>query len=480
LIAFAFARIATAEPDTAGMDAGDLERAGLAAVESGNLEDAAAYFHAQSELSPESFVPWYNLAAVESLAGDQVAAERHHSRAIAMGFTDIRAHRGDPNIAALRDRSLYRQLVDRWDELLDARRTADTAFAARLVPRNRASRTIDRWKLEIVSSHGPIATNETEMELGLLIDWSTGRLFPATTKPGALDEDPWITVILPDRAEFARWAIATFGTGARGGISGIGGAYDHNRRRLVAQDLGATLRHELIHVLHWRDMSRLGQEHAPWVQEGLASLVEDYDLVEGELVPVPSWRTNIVKRQLEINRLAPIAELAETRMDRFVVSRPLAKYAQARAVMLFLYDQGALERFYRTYTETFDEDASGVVALQRALGLDQPEIEKRYREWLRALPTVAETGSDLPATMGISIENGTGDGVRVSDLPPGSRRRTGLRVGSFITHINGRPTRDLQELIRILSDYLPGETVTLSHRRGRVYSTSDVELLPRE
>ncbi len=227
-------------------------------------------------------------------------------------------------------------------------------------------------------------------------------------------------------------------------------------------------------------MARLGQEHAPWIQEGLASLVEDYDTEDGTPIPVPSWRTNIVKRQLDVNRLTPIAELASTPMDRFVASRPLAKYAQSRAVMLFLYDLGELEAFYQTYTRTFDQDPVGLLALRQTLDLEQPEIEQRYRDWLEALPTVAETGGDLPATLGITIENGTGDGVRVSELPPGSRKRTGLRIGSSITHINGRPTRDLQELIRVLADYVPGETVTLTHRRGTVHSTSDIELLPRE
>jgi hypothetical protein len=483
LICFAWLTLACpaiAQPDTAGMNAGELERAGIAAIGSNNLDDADAYFRAQAEQLPDSFVPWYNLAAVEALRDNPIAAEQHLSKAIAMGFSDVRTLRRDPHLESLRDRDLYRQVTQRWQELLAARRTADTSFAARLVPQNRESRTIDRWKLELVSSHGPVATDDSEQELNLLIDWSTTLFFPETAKPNALTDDPWIMVILPDRAEFARWAIATFGPGARAGISSIGGAYDHNRRRLVAQDLGATLRHELIHVQHWRDMSRLGQEHAAWIQEGLASLVEDYDIVNGTLTPAPSWRTNIVKRQLDINRLTPIQELATTQMDRFVASRPLAKYAQSRAVMLFLYDRGKISAFYANYTRSFDEDPTGLLALQRTLNLDQPDIETEYHDWLRALPTVAETGTDLPAILGIKIENGTGDGVRVSDLPPGSRERTGLRVGSFITHLNNRPTRDLQELIRVLADYVPGETVTLTHRRGRVYSTSEVELLPRK
>ncbi|MCH8507362.1 MAG: PDZ domain-containing protein [Phycisphaerales bacterium] len=292
-------------------------------------------------------------------------------------------------------------------------------------------------------------------------------------------------VILPDRAEFARWAISAFGPGVRETLSTVGGAYDHNRRSLVAQDLGATLRHELVHVLHWRDMSRLGQHHAAWIQEGLASLVEDYDLTDdsrtnGSLTPVPSWRTNIVKRLRNARRLTPLEELAETSMARLTTNRPLAQYAQSRAVMLFLLDRGKLTEFYRTYTETFDDDPTGLTALRDTLGHEsQGDLEQAYQRWIDSLPMVAETGSDLPATLGVEVQNGDGTGVRVSALPIGARQRTGLSVGSFITAINDRPTRDLHELIRVLADYAPGDTVTVSHRRGRLHHTNEITLQPR-
>lgn len=462
------------------MNAGQLERAGIAAVEAGRLDEAEAYFKAHTEALPESFTGWYNLAAVASLRQDLPSAEAQLTEAIKRGFSDIRTLRHDPHLAALRDGGFFAELEARWPDILGARREADLAVARRMIPRGLELRTIDRWKLELISAHDAVGTDEAAHELAAVCDWSVRTLFPSLAPDNAFDEDPWAMVVLPDRAEFARWAIATFGPGAREGLASIGGAYDLQRRRLVAQDLGATLRHELVHVLHWRDMSRLHQEHAAWVQEGLASLIEDYDLVNSQPVAVPSWRTNIVKRLADSGRLTPIEELAGTNIERFTNSRPLAKYAQSRAVMLFLQDRGKLTEFYRRYTETFASDPTALTALRDTLAMTQPEVEAAYKAWVIALPTVAETGSDLPATLGIEIENGTGDGVRVVALPPGARERTGLHVGSFITAVNGRPTRDLSELIRVLADYAPGDTVTLSHRRGRVRASSNVVLLPRE
>lgn len=462
-----------------------LEADGIAAVAAGDLDVAEAAFTAQSEARPDAFAPWYNLAAVASLRADLPAAEKRLTRALALGFSDVRLLRTDPHMAAFRTTDLFRDLDARWPEILEARRQADLATARQLVGRVHEARTLERWKIELLSAHDPTATDEARDELDRLAAWITATLFTDLRPDGAFADDPWTVVVLPDRTNYARWTLATFGPGAARGVSAIGGAYDHDRRRLVAQDLGATLRHELVHVFHWRDMSRRSQQHAAWIQEGLASLVEDYDLTDedrtGGFTPVPSWRTNIVKRLNNARRLTPLEELAGTSMQRLTTSRPLAQYAQSRAVMLFLLDQNKLTEFYRGYTETYDRDPTGLHALRTALGHEtQGDLEQAYQAWITSLPMVPETGSDLPATLGVEIDNGDGTGVRVTGLPANARRRTGLSVGSFITAVNHRPTRDLNELIRVLSDYAPGDTVTLSHRRGRLHHTSEVTLQRRE
>lgn len=459
-----------------------LEAEGIAAVKADDLDRAESLFLQHAEHDPTSFTPWYNLAAVSSLRADLPAAQDRLTQALARGFSDIRILRADPHMAALRTTRLFTDLNERWPEILQARRTSDLTSARQLVGRAHESRTLDRWKIELLSDHDPVATDQARDELELLADWFTATVFTDLRPDDAFAEDAWAMVILPDREGFARWASATFGPGVRDGISTIGGAYDHNRRSLVAQDLGATLRHELIHVLHWRDMSRLGQNHAPWIQEGLASLVEDYDITNNTLTPVPSWRTNIVKRLHTARRHTPLEQLAGTSMQRLTSSRPLAQYAQSRAVMLYLLEHHKLTDFYRTYTQTFDTDPTGLHALKITLNhATTAELEQAFHTWARALPQVPERGSDLTATLGIEIENGDGTGVRVTGLPGGggARQRTGLSIGSHITAINNRPTRDLNELIRVLADYAPGDTITLSHRRGRLHLTNEVTLLPR-
>lgn len=435
----------------------------------------------QIELVPTNFVPHYNLACAHAATGDLDAAEASLSTAIQHGFDDVHQMRRDGYLTPLRDRALYQDLLDAWPRILEARRAVILARDEQLVPRRAERRTNDALRLEIVSAHDPTATDLAAGELEALGVWLHEHVFPEIATEPWHSHHPWVDVVLPNPKSFADWEMVTFGADSRRGFSAIGGAYDHDRKRLVSRDLGATLRHEFVHVLHWREMGRLGQRHALWTQEGLASLLEDYDVSPaGQIVPVPSWRTNMTKRLADIGRLPTLETLAGTQMERFSATKPLANYAHARTVFLYLLDRDALAPFFDTYENTYTTDPSGLAALHTVTGFeDQQSLEDDFLAWVRALPTVPETGSDLPATLGVEIEEGTGDGPKVVALPTGSRKRTGLRLGSVITAINARPTRDMHELIRVLGSYAPGDTVTLHHRRGRLHTTSDVQLLPR-
>ena len=455
------------------------EAAGIEAMAQGRYLDAAEAFAGYITARPESFVGYYNLSAAMSRAGELEASQMAMTRALELGFLDRKQLMRDDDLTALRDTNFFRTIMDTWGELIETRRQADLQHIAQLITHKKQSRTSDAHRIELVSAHGSVATDQSLAEMDLLARWATEQLFAPQQEVSFVEDLPWVMVALPDKRGFSKWAVTVFGPGVRGSISSVGGAYEHQNRRLVAQDLGATFRHEFIHVLHWRDMNDRGQLHAPWVQEGLASLVEDYDMVDDRLVPVASWRTNIVKRLRRVRKLTPIQTLATTPMDQFTSERPLAKYAQARAVMLFLLQQNKLGDFYDQYTRTVSEDPSGLLALEHATGREIEQIESDYEAWIDALQTVPETGSDLDATLGIGIANAEGDGVVVDRLTAAARKRTGLHTGEVITAINGRHTRDLFEFIRVLGSYSAGDTVVLTTRRGVLFHERAVPLLER-
>ncbi|MDF1809159.1 MAG: PDZ domain-containing protein [Phycisphaerales bacterium] len=455
----------------------ELESKGIAAMVAGDFTQAELDFRELIKITPSSFVGYYNLASALSMQGDSDGSVDAMSNAITLGFSDINQIRRDPDLVVLRDSVFFADLDSNWQALLEARRESDLKVVQPLIRKSREVRTLESLKIELLSAHDEIATDQAIEEIQLLATWANTNLFSEIQTTESIEDSPWIMVVLPDRAGFAQWAITVFGPSVRSNIGSVGGAYEHQKRRLVAQDLGATLRHEFIHVLHWRDMNRLGQSHAPWIQEGLASLVEDYDLSGDDVVPVASWRTNIVKRMSDVHRMPKIEKLASIEMNAFTAKRPLAQYAQARTIMLYLLDEQKLGEFYSIYTQGYDVDPIGISALEQTLGKEIDEIEMDFRLWVDALDRVPETGSDLSATLGIEIENGNGDGVVVKALPGNARTRTGLRLGSVITAINGQPTRDLFELIRILGKYKPGQIVTLHHRRGKVHTTTKAKLL---
>jgi len=457
----------------------ELEAQGRTAMEAGDYDKAQTIYERLRDAVPTSFVPLYNLACARSRLGDEAGAVDALGRAVVMGFTDRLALATDPDLAALRRTDFYADLLDRWPEIVSARRRADTERATEMLRVKDERRTLADLRLEIISGHDSVSTDQAVDELETIAEWAHGEVFRGLARtPG--DDHAWVMIVLPGKTGFARWAIETFGRGAIGSISSVGGAYEHQQRRLVARDLGATLRHEFVHVLHWRDMTRLGQEHAAWIQEGLASLVEDTDPGPGgRLILAPSWRTNMVKRMKEVGVLPEIRELAGQGMRSFTARRPLAKYAHARTVLMFLEDQGLLSAFYTTYTERFDEDPTGLAALGRVTGMEPDQLEDAYREWIDALPVVPETGSDLDATIGLAVAEGSGDGVVVREVPHDLRRESGIRIGSVLTAIDGRPTRDLHEFIRVLATRNPGQTVTIHHRWGRVHAEARVTLEPR-
>ncbi len=466
-------------------------------MKAGEYKKAEQAFEKLIETQKTNFVGYYNLACALSQQGKLEKAAEAMSNAIAFGFLHRAQLERDPDLEALRGTAFFEDLMEGWGRVVESRRKADLVKMNKLVhARKMEHRTDEKLRLEIVSAHDPVSTDQAIAELELISKWIGHEVLFGLQESigmGGGEDSAWIFVGLPEKRGFGKWASEIFGpgaargrggsggsTGGGGGGGGIGGAYEHRQRRLVAQDLGATLRHEFVHVLHWRDMNRLGQNHAAWIQEGLASVVEDYDVHQGQLLPTPSWRTNMVKRLLEVRRLPTIGELASMDLATFTRQKPLARYAQARTVLMWLLDMGKLGEFYTQYTKTYSQDPSGIVALGQVLGMEAKEYEKVYREWIEGLERVPETGSDLVATLGISVENGTGDGVVIQGLSGEARRTTGLRMGTVITGIEGRPTRDLHELIRVLGSYKAGQSVRVQTRRGTIHGEAIVMLKRRD
>ncbi|MDX2119385.1 MAG: PDZ domain-containing protein [Planctomycetota bacterium] len=457
----------------------------------GKWADAEAFTRRLLELKPDEFTLHYNLACVLAHQGRSAEAITALKAAIERGFDDVRQLQRDPDLVAVRDTPEVRQLISRWPEILDARRQANEAAFPNVFKEKYERVAEDARRIVYFSAFEPAVTAQARRELDVLATWAEKTLFSGLFEPSQAALDPWVMVTLPRRDDFRRWSVASFGPAAMMGFSTIGGQYLHDTKQLVAQDLGATLRHEFLHALHWRHMDRLGQKHAFWIQEGLGCLVEDTDLQpNGTLVAAPSWRTNTAKRRERSAILMPLEKLCAMTREQFVhPSQVMGNYAQSRTFFMYLQSRGQLSAWYSDYVAHFADDPTGATTTRRVLGgsdtASWDAINRAYRLWVRTIPDVAEEIAVGKASLGVTAESGEGDGVRLvetptkaqfpEDLAPAAR----LRRDDVILSIDGRPTRDLAELVRVLDGKQVGDVTAIEFRRGREVLASRLVLIPK-
>lgn len=444
----------------------------LAAFKRRDWPEAEAALSKLCEVDADSYVPWYNLACVYAMSDRAALAAAALERAVALGFVDFHQLARDEHLAPIRGSATFKALVEGWRAVQDATIDAREARARRAlgagyaVVRDGATRTV------IAGGFSEPALADARSEMAAVRKWWNASVAPAPDdSPADPRPDPWVLIILPTQRDFTAWAARNFGNDSAPPIAGtVGGIYDHDRKELVAMDLGATLRHEYAHVLHWRAMARAGQVQPTWVQEGLCSLVETVDrAADGSIAPVPCWRTNMARAAAQAGVLPRWEALFSKDADRFVHTKALGNYAAARAIMLFLLERGQLRAWYAAYSEGFAADPTGAAAMEKVFGKPLAQVERDFRKWLLALPRVPDAGQPQPAAMPFQVE-AVGDGLRVEGTPADLARpnpgRGGLIPGDVITAVNGRPTRDAHDLARALAGTTPGDEASVGFRRA--------------
>lgn len=469
-------RAALAERLDRGRRADDAQARAFEAIGRGDLEAASGAFREQIGYEPGNFVPYYNLACALAQQGRHDEACDTLVGAVERGFADKWQLQRDPHLESLRSHEKFLLIVNNWDQILEAAAEARFEVMRQEYGRRYTYERDPELRVNLASGFDPESTRRAREEIHLLTDWAIATIFTDLAEPPMSVSDPWVSVVLPTEDDFTAWAIDEYGAAAAlGEMNRIGGAYSHDRKQLVAMDLGGTFRHEFLHVLHHRSNSRSGQGHPVWIQEGLCSLVEDYDMVGGALTPTPSWRTNSVKRLERAGGLASIADLATMPRGRFTGTRPLANYAYARAVFLFLFERGRLTEFYQHYTRHWSTDPSGIKSIEVVIGMDIEDVDDEFRRWLRQLPEVPESVSAGGAAIGLEIDAGRGEGPIILNVSRAARA-AGLRPRDVITAIDARPTRDYHELCRVLGSYAPGQTVVIDYRRSREHGQATITL----
>jgi len=167
-----------------------------------------------------------------------------------------------------------------------------------------------------------------------------------------------VVVVLPTVEDYA----------ALGAGKNVSGFYSPAQRALVCLDRGRVLIHEFTHALHHADQASAHQHHPLWIAEGFATLFECSRIQAEAVIPQVDQRLVTLQRAIEAKATIPLADLLKMDTEAFAKQWELA-YAQSRYLMLYLYQQGKLPQWYKTYKALYDDDASGREALVRVLSM---------------------------------------------------------------------------------------------------------------
>jgi hypothetical protein len=422
------------------------------------------------EIVPDNPLNLYNLACVKSQLGKGDAAVEALERAAAAGFGDFALALRDPDLAPLRGLPRFKAFIENKDEW--QRRAAERVLGGL------RTRFGDGYAYEVDAEHKLIfATNVSADVLaelkGSLAAQARGQardLF--SNKPEA-----YVSVVVPSAADYRK--IMRF--------RNVGGVYFNATKTLVAQRPGDVMRHEFTHALHAADRAPLGQEHAPWVVEGLGVLYESTTMETGGggpgdggngapvLVPLPdNARLPAAQAAARRKSLVPLARLVEMSHSEFL-KRPNLTYTQAGALMLYLRDRGWLRNFYDLYKQTYDVDPTGRTALERASGMTLAKFEAAWVKWLTDRAQAPFFGA--PALfLGARVAPGEGGLTIVSVAANGPAAEAGLQPRDVVLAINGKPVPDYAALRPALGAYTPGKVIALRIRRAGKESDVSVKL----
>jgi hypothetical protein len=446
----------------------------------------------------------YNAACCHAQLGDKDKGAAALLDAVKVGFRDFDTMEEDPDLEPLREHPTYTAILEARDRVKHkgdapnltpdpdpaSAKPKDATSPAKSKPSNEkaskrnAELTLDgcpqcdewkrlhgekRYRYESDPTrrlnYATCLDEETHQEMRTLIereaDWLSKNLFG--------DEPGYETLLAVPTPTDAKLYFPDTNT------SGI---YVHHNRMLVARDIGESLQHEFVHLMHYGHMERLRQKHPIWIQEGLAALFEAYELDGSDGIRfLPNTRHNLIHRAVKTGVAMPWTKLFALAPDAFM-DRGSGLYPQVRSIFLYFADRGKLKPFYEEYTRGFRDDPSGAKAIERVFGKPLSDVERQWREWVKNGGAIDDTIRAGDASLGISISETPG-GIKIKEILRGAAvRAAGLRIGDVIVALDGKAVRSSRELAVAIAAKRVGEAVMVRFRRGEEYEEASVTLKP--
>lgn len=162
------------------------------------------------------------------------------------------------------------------------------------------------------------------------------------------------------------------------------GYYSSRHRALVMNIAtgGGTLVHEIVHPFVEANFP----DCPPWFNEGLGSLFEQCDEVNGEIRGLTNWRLKGLKEAIRADRLPTIEDLCGYSELAFYGPGRGDHYAMARYLLYRLQETGLLRSYYKRFHAAREDDPTGYDTLVAVLDeKDMKNWQERWEKWVLEL-----------------------------------------------------------------------------------------------
>jgi tetratricopeptide (TPR) repeat protein len=412
------------------------------------------------KIDPSDSENLYNMACLDALTGRADEALVYLKKSAENGFDDFSHMAVDTDLETLHERNEFKDILDH--KALYQHKAAEKAVAA--LHKNFG----EGYIIEIDDQDKLIfATNTDQVTLDALKRMLTSQAKSQWQTLFTHKPEGYIAVVVPSAADYRRLQPSR----------NVLGFYNPASHMLIASGLGFVTTHEFTHALHFGDLEAIDQEHPIWLVEGLAVLFERTAYKGDILTPEVNDRMAELQHYQRVNRLIPLAKLLAMKQREFTSPRQVSEcYAESGGLIAYLYDHNELRAFYDTEKAEYKIDPTGKMALEDTTKMKLPDLEKDFQAWIaKQKPPVMRTaphGAFVGATF--SSEN---DGLVLSNILPDSpATKAGLQNGDVVSGLDGIDVRDHEAFLPMLASHKPGETVTLTIRRGKEYMTIPVVL----
>ena len=318
------------------------------------------------ESNPADGIMVYNYACVLAQLDELESAERWLLKAVSSGYMNFSTMKRDKDLESIRESASFRAIMA-------ARDAADPAITDR---RNRAwlerledadyhlVPSVDELPIDLIthrSSH-----EVTSIQYQIQLTYNTLATFFETPLPHRVTivvlEDKQLQDVMPNRF--------------------VKGRYVHTNRELASDGSPLVISHELTHAFHHAIMDADGQDHAIWIQEGLATLFEACAVGHDGNMFFSNDRHFDVMNAITQDNLDTWQQLFHSDTHEFH-HLPRQRYAHVRSIFEYFHSEGKLADWWNTYREHASVDPTGILATETVFGKSIDFIELDWLNWCK-------------------------------------------------------------------------------------------------